>query len=437
LNDDLLGAADPSGAGGNHNPPILDVLERASTRLDNRFQNDPQTKASIQLSLSNAYFGLSDYAKAELYRRKAIELLTATLGAGDTTTLAADYQLAAVLMAQSKFDAATPLLDKADHLVGQRLNETSPLAFQAHWARASFYKLKNDAGRALIEYEAADKIRQAIDSGNAVSLFKTRDGMSWCYTRLERSADAERVLRDLMSPEYTPERAGPLFWAQARLDYAASLMSLGRVDDAERIEVVALTEMRRSLGNDHIWVGVAANELGELYSRQARWNLAADRYREAYEVLRKRTGDNGQGTMIAAGNLGIVEYRTHQLLEAARVLTQVHDSFAKLFGATSPQAQSMAFYLAEVFTQQGDVNKASQLAMTLDAVSLAAAEPRNDWAWRIQALKGEILTGERRFTEAVNLLEPAVDAMEKENLPSWDIESYKQALQHAQTKITD
>ena len=140
LNDDLLAAADPSGPGGSHNPPIRAVLARAAVRLQSRFANDPAVKASIELALGNAYFGLSDYPNAETYRRHAVELLTAARGGGDATTLEAQYQLATVLMVEGKFDVAGPMLDDADRLAGQRRTGNSSLAFQAHWTRAAYYK---------------------------------------------------------------------------------------------------------------------------------------------------------------------------------------------------------------------------------------------------------------------------------------------------------
>src|SRR5271165_3882937 len=72
LSDDLLGAADPTGPGGAHNPTIKEVLARTAATLDARFASDPQTKASLELALGTAYFGLTDYATAEKYRRDAL-----------------------------------------------------------------------------------------------------------------------------------------------------------------------------------------------------------------------------------------------------------------------------------------------------------------------------------------------------------------------------
>ena len=427
LNDDLLGAADPSGPYGEHNPRMQDVLERAATRLDSRFPNEPSTKASIELALGSAYFGLSDYAKAHRFRQQAVDLLTSANGPTDPTTLKAEYQLALTFTAEGQFHAAGALLDRADRAAGSQRGATTQLAYQAHWARATYYKLKNDAENALAEYETTDRLRQALDPTNLAYLFRVRDGLSWCYLRLGRNAEAESVLRGMMGNAYSPQVVGPVYWAQARLDYGAALISLKQFDAAEHTYLSALNRIRESLGADHYFAGITLNELGELYVRQGRWNRAAESYRQAYEIMRRRTGDNGQGTLIALANLGIVQFRTGRLAEAAGTLAEVHDNCATVFGAKSPLAQSVAFYLASSLVGLDRYAQTEGLADGLDATALAAAEPRNDWQWRLQALKGEILLGQGHPAQAIQLLDPAVAAMDKANPAAWDIRPYRRA----------
>jgi non-specific serine/threonine protein kinase len=436
LNDDLLAAADPSGPGGSHNPPMREVLERAAARLESRFTDDPATKASIQLAISNAYFGLSDYPKTEEFRQQAVSLLTKVHGVGDAELLEAEYQLASVLLIEGKFAAGAALLDRADQLAGERRNDNSQLAYQAHWTRASYFKLKNDAAAALAEYQAADRIRKAIDPNNLALLFRVRDGIAWCELRLGRNQEAEGILRALFKSDNTPDRVGPIVWVMVRMDYATALTELERYDEAEQFFTTALAEIRRSLGNDHFFAGAALNELGELYVRQGRWDRAGESYRQAYDVLRLRTGDDSQGTLIAQANLGIVEFHAGDSAKAVEVLRPVRDNLVRQFGESSPQAQSVSFYLACAQSALGHGHEASDLSAHLDAVALAAAEPRNDWPLRLQALKGEILLMEGRADAAVAQLEPAVAAMQAAHTPTWDLDPIKDALQRAQQALS-
>ena len=124
---------------------MREVLARTAATLDVRFGAEPETKASIDLALGTAYFGLTDYATAEKYRREALRLLTASEGPGSSPTLEAEYQLISVLIQTNRLDEVARMLDRADHLAGTRLTQNSHLAFQAHWTRAGYYKLRMSA----------------------------------------------------------------------------------------------------------------------------------------------------------------------------------------------------------------------------------------------------------------------------------------------------
>ena len=400
LSDDLLGAADPSGPGGAHNPTMRDVLARTAGHLDGRFSNDPETKASIDLALGTAYFGLTDYSNAEKYREQALQLLDAGEGADSTAALEAQYQLISVLVQTNRLDEAAKRLQASDRLAGSRLTGSSHLAFQAHWTRAGYYKLRMNAADAAREYVAADRIRAAIDPDNDMLLLRLRDALSWCYVRQGHNEDAERVLRDLMTPQYPPQRVGPLYWAQARIDYGVALKSLGKDDDAERVMSAALEELRESLGPDHFFVAVVQNELGDLYIRQSKWALAVASLREAQQILRQRTGEHGQATLIVGANLGIVQYRTAQFQQAVDTLSGVRTDLVTLLGATSPQAQSVSYYLAASLAAVGRYTAAAPLLHDLRPADLASAEPRDDWAPRLDALRGTILGGQGHYADA-------------------------------------
>jgi tetratricopeptide (TPR) repeat protein len=193
-------------------------------------------------------------------------------GEGDDSVAAleAQYQLISVLVQTNRLDEAAQRLETADRLAGARLAEPAHLAFQAHWTRAGYYKLRMSVADAAREYAAADLIRARIEPDNDTLLLRLRDALSWCYVREGHNEEAEQVLRELMTPKYPPQRVGPLFWAQARIDYGIALKNLNRDEDAERVISAALAELRDSLGRDHFFVAVVQNELGDLYIRQAR-----------------------------------------------------------------------------------------------------------------------------------------------------------------------
>jgi eukaryotic-like serine/threonine-protein kinase len=433
LADDLLGAADPSGPGGAHNPTMRDVLARTANHLDGRFANDPETKASIELALGTAYFGLTDYVSAEKYRAQALDALATGEGNDSAAALEAQYQLISVLVQTNRLDEAQRRLETADRLAGSRLAQRSHLAFQAHWTRAGYYKLRMSVTDAAREYSAADRIRAAIDPDNDTLLLRLRDALSWCYVRQGRNEDAELVLRDLMTPKYPPQRVGPLFWAQARIDYGIALKNLNRDEDAERVMSAALAELRDSLGPDHFFVAVVQNELGDLYIRQSRWDAAVQSLQEAQRILRQRTGEQGQATLIVGANLGIVQYRTGQYAQAVDSLGGVRTELVNLLGQASPQAQSVSYYLAASLASMGRYSEAAPLLRDLQPADLAGAEPRDDWGPRLDAMRGSVLLGLGQKADAVSLLGPAIKSMQERGTPSADLAPFLLALSRAQS----
>ncbi len=391
VSEDLLGTIDPTAPGDARNPTVRDVLDRTAATLDVRFPTDPDTRASIELALGTAYFGLTDYANAEKYRRDALRLLSASEGEDSAVALDTRYQLASILAQTNRLDEAGVMLDSTDRLAGTaRLTQNSRLAFQAHWTRAGYYKVRMSAAQALTEYTAADRIRAVIDPDNDNLVVRLHDALSWCYVRLSRTQEAEQVLSEVISSRYPPERVGPVFWSVARIDDAIALMSLQHYDRAAQMLTSALQELRRTVGPNHFFVGYAQNELGELYTRQGLWPAAVESLREANRIFSLRTGEHGQATLTAGANLGIVEYRTGNAADAVRTLEPIRADFANTFGSTSPQAQIVAFYLASAYVALHEFDKASPLVGPLEPQKLAEAEPREDWSARLEALRGAL-----------------------------------------------
>jgi non-specific serine/threonine protein kinase len=198
----------------------------------------------------------------------------------------------------------------------------------------------------------------------------------------------------------------------------------------------ALTELRESLGPDHFFVAVVQNELGDLYIRQARWQAAVQSLEEAQRILRQRTGERGQATLIVGANLGIVQYRTAQYAQAVDSLSGVRTDLVGLLGASSPQAQSVSYYLAAALTGLGRYSEAAPLLQDLQPADLASAEPRDDWAARLDAMRGEVLLGLGQKVNAIALLAPAVRTMQERKTPAADIEPFVEALSRAQRDST-
>jgi non-specific serine/threonine protein kinase len=430
LTKDLLGTVDPSGPGGLHDVTIKEALVRAASRLGNRFDHDPATRGSIEAALGEVFAGLTDYAAAEVQLRNAIEHFKEARGEADEATLDAEYRRAFALMSLNRLADAALLLDDADRHAGARLAGNSQLAFQAHMARGNLYSFQYRPADALQEFLLADRVRAAIEPDDVHMLYRVTDGISWCYTRLDRLDDAEHVLRPLLADIYTVERVGPTIWSELRLEYGAILKEQGRYDEAVTITKVALKELESALGADAFFVGLAWNYLGDIYSAEGNFALATEPTQKTYEILRARLGDHAQNTLGAMADLGILEYRKGHYPEAVRRLFNLRNELLQNKDLADPLLQYTSFYLAsaQLEGRLGEPTEIGSLIARLDPKALASVEPGKGWGPRLEALGAEVQLMVEPRPENLERLSDAVANMKREGVSPAVLRPYLKAL---------
>jgi eukaryotic-like serine/threonine-protein kinase len=435
LNDDLLGAADPGAPGSVSETKVTDVLARAATRVETRFAQEPDTRAAIEATLGRTYFALSDYVQAEAHRRRAVELLERTRGAGDDATLEAQYRLAWSLSQNGKLDDAVQRLDAADGAAGARLQQVSMLAYLSHRTRAAYHDMRQQNDAALKSYQQAQRVRLALDPANDRMLIETQVGLARCHLRLGQHAEAEANLRELIAPQYTVERLGRLGWIFVHLTHGITLNHLGRSTEAENTLLQVVDTARAQLGADHYYTGVALSQLADLYAMRGEFDRALAPAREAFDIVRKRSGERGQATLLARANLGVIEFESGQLQAAIGTLSEARAGLAALLGDKSPQAQGPNFYLAFALSNSGRHEEALALAERIDPAALVSVTIGGvDWAPRLQALKGRILVGQGREAEGLALLEPAIEQMKAGGMQSYIVAPFEQTLTQARSR---
>ena len=435
LNDDLLGAADPSGPGGQREPTVKLLLARAAGSLEGRFGDDPVTKASLDLTIGKAYFGLSDYADAELFQKRGIARLEGAGAGGDAATVEAEYSLARTLALEGRFAEAGGMLARADADAGDRRLAQSKLALLASWTRGNYYLMQMQPEAALPSYEQAESIRLKILPDDSAWLFRSRSGLAWCYVRLGRNADAIVTLKGLMQPQYSLDKVGATDWGKVRLQYALALTNLSRFDEAEDTLKDSLHQVRQVLGEDNYVTGLVWNHLGAVYRSTARWDQAIDAQTQAYAIMRRCVGDQAQATLGVASELAIVKYLSAGAAEALPTLASVHTALAAKLGTDAALTQDAAFYLASALTDLGRPQEAFGLLDRLQAPALNSVDPGSDWVQRIAGLRGTILMREGKPEQGRHLLDGAAARLTGENAPSWVLAPLKAASKAAGTTL--
>ncbi len=433
LNDDLLGAADPSGPGGQHDPTVKLLLARAADRLGGRFGNDATTKASIDLTIGKAYFGLSDYANAEVFLKRGIAGLERARGARDTETIEAEYSLARALGMEGRFAEGEQILERADHAAGDRLKEKSKLSLLAEWTRSGYFVIKKEAEAALPSTLLAESIRQAVVPDDDIWLFRIHGNLAWCFVRLGRNTEAIESLKELSQPKYSLQEIGALDWEKARLEYALALSNLSRFDEAEATLKDALSQVQQVMGEDHYLTALIWNHLGTVYQNAARWDLAIDAQSRAYAVMRRTLGEDSHSTLGVASELAIDKYLAGKVAEALPMLQEVHADLVRTMGANAAFTQDAAFYLAAALADVGRPDEASSLLEKLQVSALNSVDPGMDWDQRIVGLKGIVLQRQGNTAAALPILKGALERLSQDSAPDWVLEPLKGALKSGES----
>jgi eukaryotic-like serine/threonine-protein kinase len=435
LNEDVLGAADPSAPGATRDTSIREALARAQQRLDDRFSGDPVTRASIELALGRAYYGQNDYAKAEALQRSALAVLEKELGPGNSSTLEAEYYLVLTLDMRARYQEAEAVLARADHAAADRIRAPSSLALLALWSRGATARMQMHPERALPAYEEAERVRAIIAPRDIPWLIRIRGDLAWCYVRLDRSAAAMEVLRPLMDAFYSPERVGVQDWTRAHLQYGLALANLGRYAEAEGAMRGVIGETTRVLGTERYLTGLAWNHLSAVYQAEGHWNQAIEAEAHSYPIMRKSQGDRGQATLGAEATLGTLEYLAGNMSAALTTLERVQPVLASVLGSNAPITQLTDFYLAAVLNQQGEARRAWSLVSGLTTTALAAADASGHWEERLQGLRGQILMRLGQDASGRALVGQAVDSLVQNSAPAWIVAPFRQSQGAPPTEV--
>ena len=419
LNDDLIGAADPGAPGAERDPSVKTLLARAAGRLESRFSSDPVTKASLDLSIGKAYFGLGDYTNAAGFQRRGVTQLTAAMGTHAEEVLEAQYMLALTLVQQEQFEEANRLLGQADATLAGTAHPAATLNLLSAWSRSSYYQKQMQPAAALSYAEQAERIRAEAVPGDATWLYRVRGTMAWCYVRMGRNTDAIAALGELTQPQYSMERMGIAAWLKMRLQYALALSNESRFDEAEATLKETLASTRSLLGDDHYATALVWNHLGAVDQNAGRWEEAIAAQTQAYSGMCRAIGCDSPTTLKVRSELAIVQYLGGHNAEALPLLRDLHGVLARQGGEQAPWTQDTAFYLASALLASGQTEEAAKLAAPLQAVALNSIDPGPDWEQRIDGLRGAILVRQGRVEQGQPLLSRALEQMQQDHAPAW------------------
>jgi tetratricopeptide (TPR) repeat protein len=411
LQKDLLGQADlgqqPWHAGGklgrNPNITVRELLDRAAKEIEGKFIDQPQTEASIQLTIGDAYRALGRFKEAQHHLERSVRLRTEKLGADHPNTLASKHSLAVLYHEQCRFALAVPLFlevlnarnavlgaDHADTLstknaladvymsLGKR-EEAARLfreVLETRMAKlgpnhldtvaskynlANFYSDQGQFAKAEELYLEVLKLQKARLGPDHRDTLNTRKELIWVYLRQGRFAEAERDALDVL-------QVCTSLWGEDYPDtlrskhvLAAVYRARGEFRKGEPLFLEAIRASTAKLGPDHLLTLNLKNGLGMLYQSQGDYARAEDMFQQEFEGGLRTLGPEHPQTLYAKHNLASLHDDQGQYLRAEPGYREALQGFLTVFGPEHSFTLLAKTNLAILYTNQARYVQAEPL----------------------------------------------------------------------------
>ena len=337
LSNDLFWLDSPFPAWG-RDATLRSFLDAVSESLQDKFDERPLIKASIQHALGVTYQTLTEYKAAEPHLRRALDIRRELLGDRHPLTLDSMGKLAWLYWQQSRYDEAEPLafdsLQGRRRALGDKHTDTIICMSGLGWV---YWGLGDYDRAAQLLDQALESSRRLPDQERNRWTPVYMSHLGTLYTFQGRYEEAEPLLskatEDIASVWHqehlyttmTKRRLGFVYLAQGRYDEAEPLF-----EEAERVD-------RRELGTDHPYTMASISALGQLYAHQGRYDQAGPLLEEALEAGCHVLGEEHHYTLWFRNALAHLHIRQGRYDEAEKLLVKSVDIGDRTLGERHPE----------------------------------------------------------------------------------------------------
>ncbi len=303
LSEDLLGQAMPV-----RQPDraltLRAALDNASSRIGERFRDQPLAEATIRQMLGDAYRRLGEYAAAGPHIEAAVALRTVHLGPNDPETLRSRNTRGLWLADQKRAEEAIAehrdVLERRRRLLGREHLDTITSATNLAMA-CSLHGAYDEAERLLIETLEIRERRYGLEDAASVVCLSN---LASLHMRQRRFDDAARVLERTTAVSDSvlgPDHPDALL---AKHNFGSLLIERQRYDEAQIVLAEVLEGRRRILGPDHTITLATQSNLASAYLRDGDLDAAEPLFLGVVDARTRVLGADALDTGFAMCNLG-------------------------------------------------------------------------------------------------------------------------------------
>jgi len=292
LTDDLLAGAAPDQEG--QNVTALDLLKRASRRVDQRFGDRPLIAASIHHTLGNTFMQMGEFDLADQHVQKALALRREVAGPNARETLHSEIAAGSLLVYRQQMPRAKEALTQAVKRARLVLNANDAVLYTALNNLGLVYEYEGNhaEGIPLLEEALAGRVR--VLGPRDAQVLVTTSNLALAY---DEAGKPEQSLDMLLE----------------------SLRIAESLDDTSAMTLLGLS-----------------NNIGATYQGMNRDAEAAPYLRRAAELAKQHLSMNNPATLTIMANLAALEAELGDADRALSLYQEIIATQTALIGAAAP-----------------------------------------------------------------------------------------------------
>ena len=310
---------------------VMEALENAADRVDERFPDDPIVAANIERMIGRSQVSLGRHDDAEPHLRRSIELFTQSLGPDDPETLLAREELGVLLNDSSRIDEAREALESLHRDRARVLGDEHPDTLRSANDLALFYSRVGAYEQSVSMHRRNIAIRTRTEGELGFGTLLSQHNLALTMLFMGDFEDAIEIYEDIVPKRI--ETLGPEHPAtlQSMNNLAGGYRELGRDAAALRIYTQVDEAQQRTLGLDH---PSTLRTLGNIANLLLRTDpvAAEEPLRLAYEGRLRVLGPDHMETLVSQRMHAQWLIKTGRSTDGLSELHQVYERQAKVLG---------------------------------------------------------------------------------------------------------
>ncbi|MEL7473369.1 MAG: tetratricopeptide repeat-containing protein kinase family protein, partial [Planctomycetota bacterium] len=366
LNEDLLGAADPTRAE-RRDVTVREVLGAASDNIEGRFAEEPMVEAGIRRTIAQLLERLGDPEQAESHRVRELEIQTEQHGPVSHGTLEAVQSLATNLMDQRRFAEAVPHMEGAIEILAARRGPDDPQRLRA----------VSNLGVALLQLgrlaEATPYVERSLegkrrtlgeDDPSTLNSVHNLAGLHGSLGNHDRSLELARQAYEGRLRVLGP-RDPKVFSSLNLLTWA--LTNAGELDEATQRLGEAIGQARALLGPEHPRAIALIDALADVHHMLGEHERAEQLLREVLPLYQATRGEDHPDTLDCWHSLAVSVSEQGRHDEAVSI-------YDDLFARASVVAEQAPLKQGQWMIARGDAQRRSGRFSDAERTLLACHE---------------------------------------------------------------